>query len=149
MWSHQASFALVNKSGRYSLEYKLTFRDRGRGWCLILACFLSSLWKQNPAKQFTPFPKVGTVSSFSLPKYFLWPGNTPHAIAVRHWCALNPLEKVSPEYQTDAEPWRLTTEVHNNSRLLCLCCSKFPHKQAYFRQWPWVILISTPEVRNR
>ena len=77
-------FVLVNKLGGESLECKMTFRDRKWGWCLILACFLSNLQKQNPAKQFPPFPKVGFGSSLSFPKFYLWSGNTPHAIAVRH-----------------------------------------------------------------
>ena len=76
-------FVLVNKSGGDSLECKVTFRDGKWGWCLILACFLSNLQKQKPAKQFPPFPKVGFGSSLFFPKSFLWSGNTPHAMAVR------------------------------------------------------------------
>lgn len=73
----EPQFVLVNMLGGESLEYKMTFRDRKRGWCLILAYFLSNLQKQNPAKQLPPFPKVGFGSGLSFPKYFFGQATLP------------------------------------------------------------------------
>lgn len=124
--------ALVNKLGGDSLECKLTFRDRKWGWCLILAYFLSNLQKQNPAKQYPLSQKLAQARVCLFQNTFLRQGTLPTpqlsgivcSESIREGQSWIPNRCRALSFQN----WSLWLEMHNNSHLLCSCCSKLHHK---------------------